>query len=57
MSNAFSENGYMIFTEKNPNMMMILFLLGSVPNKHVPLHLENMICRPQHLCNTAKLHL
>ena len=29
---------------------MMWHLFGSVPNKHVFLHLENKICRPGHLC-------
>ena len=29
----------------------------SLPNKHVLLHLENKLCRPDHLCSTTKFYL
>lgn len=33
------------------------FFPGSVPNKRASLGLENIICRPGHLCRTTMLHL
>lgn len=40
----FGGNGNFIFTGENFFKIMMGFLLGSVPNKSVPLRLENMIC-------------
>ena len=37
-------------------MKVIKISMGPVPNKHIPLHLENMICRPGHRCSMTILN-
>ena len=34
---------------------IFLFLLGFVPNKHVHIHVVDLICRPQNLCGITVL--
>ena len=49
-------NDYFCITFKIIKLMMMWHLLGSVPNKHVFLHLENKIYRPGRLCSATILH-
>lgn len=41
------------FSEKNIKMIRMWFLLGSVPNKHVSLHVKNVIFGLGHRCRTS----
>ena len=42
--------------KKKPQIMLMLHLLGYLPNKHVFLHLKNKICWPGHLYSTTVSH-
>lgn len=61
-------NHYIILTDVGKVIFVFYFqwkksvydfevILGSVTNKNVSLHLENMICRPGQLCSTAVFSL